>query len=449
VTERQTAGARSAVRADGTATGRLPNRWIQLTLGFVAMMAISSPQYTWALFTGPLQQRVGTDLATLQVTFSVLIILQTWLAPAQGWLVDRFGPRLLLSLGAVLVGLSWVLAASATSVVVLYLTYGVLGGIGTGIIYIGVIGLMVRWFPDRRGFVTGLAAAGYGVGAILTTFPINSMLKSSGYHHTLLVFGIIQGLIALLAAQGLRRPPAAVHGQQTSTEAAKSFSRTQSVRSYAPRQMLRTKPFYIMFVMMACMSASGLMVISQVGAFAKDFGVGNALVFGLAALPLSLTLSRATNGFSRPLFGWISDHIGREPTMFLAFSIEAVGVLVLLVFQSSPIAFVLLTGVVFLGWGEIFSLFPSTLTDTYGPSYATVNYGFLYIAQGIGALLGAPLAALIRENTGSWTPVFVGVAVLDAAVAIAALAVLRPARMRWISEETAEPSTRQTALSQG
>jgi OFA family oxalate/formate antiporter-like MFS transporter len=174
--------------------------------------------------------------------------------------------------------------------------------------------------------------------------------------------------------------------------------------------------------------------------------VGNALVLGAAALPLSLTLSRATNGFSRPLFGWISDHIGREPTMLLAFSIEAIGVLVLLVFQSSPIAFVLLTGVVFLGWGEIFSLFPSTLTDMYGPAYATVNYGFLYIAQGIGALLGAPLAALIRETTGSWTPVFVGVAVLDAGVAIAALTVLRPAHVRWISKETAELSTEHASV---
>lgn len=424
--------------AGETATGNLPNRWVQLALGVVAMMAISSPQYTWALFTGPLQQRVGTDLATLQVTFSVLIIMQTWLAPAQGWLVDRFGPRLLLSVGAILVGVSWVLAASATSVVVLYLTYGVLGGIGTGIIYIGVIGLMVRWFPDRRGFVAGIAAAGYGVGAILTTFPINSMLKSSGYHDTLLVFGIVQGLVALLAAQGLRRPPVDVHERHLPGEQVGGLSHTQSVRSYSPRQMLRSKPFYIMFVMMSCMSASGLMVTSQVGAFAADFGVGNALVIGVAALPLSLTLSRATNGFSRPLFGWISDHIGREPTMLLAFSIESVGVLVLLVFQSSPIAFVLLTGVVFLGWGEIFSLFPSTLTDMYGPKFATVNYGFLYMAQGIGALLGAPLAALLRETTGSWTPVFITVALLDAGVAIAALTILRPAHVRWISKETTE-----------
>lgn len=432
--------------AGGAPPRKLPNRWIQLALGFIIMMAISSPQYTWALFTGPLQARIGTDLATLQVTFSVLIILQTWLAPAQGWLVDRFGPRLLLSVGGALVGLSWVLAASARSVIVLYLSYGVLGGIGTGIIYVGVIGLMVRWFPDRRGLVAGLAAAGYGSGAILTTFPINSMLKSSGYHYTLIVFGIIQGVIALLAAQGLRRPPPIAETPPKLAENATGSANMQSVRSYSPRQMLRTKPFYIMFVMMSCMSASGLMVTSQVGAFAKDFGVSTALVFGLAALPLSLTLSRATNGFSRPLFGWISDHIGRERTMLIAFGIEAVGVVVLLGFQSNAIAFVLLTGVVFLGWGEIFSLFPATLTDVYGPRHATVNYGFLYISQGIGALLGAPVAALIRETTGSWTPVFLSVAVIDAVVAIAAITVLRPARARWIARETEELSTEHAAV---
>lgn len=440
---------RSATVTTGvkTATGLIANRWAQLALGFVAMMAISSPQYTWALFTSPLEQRLGTSLATLQVTFSTLIILQTWFAPAQGWLVDRFGPRLLLSVGAVLVGISWVLAASATSVAVLYLTYGVLGGVGTGIIYVGVIGLMVRWFPDRRGLVAGLAAAGYGVGAILTTFPIDSMLKSVGYHNTLLVFGIIQGLVALLAALGLRRPPAALQERHTRPGQAGS-ARARAVRSYSPRQMLRTKPFYIMFVMMACMSASGLMVTSQVGAFAKDFGVSGALVLGVAALPLSLTLSRATNGLSRPVFGWVSDRIGREQTMTLAFSIEALGVLLLLGFQSSPVAFVLLTGIVFLGWGEIFSLFPSTLTDLYGPDNATVNYGFLYVAQGVGSLLGAPVAALLQQATGSWTPVFVGVAVLDAVVAVAALAVLRPARARWISRENTELGTGEMALSQ-
>src|SRR5215472_12710657 len=183
------------------------NRWLQLVLGVIAMMAISSPQYTWTLFTGPLNQKLGTTLAELQWTFSLLIILQTWFSPFQAYLVDRFGPRLLISLGAILSGGSWVLASTVTNLWALYLTYGIIGGFGTGIIYVGVIGLMVRWFPDRRGLAAGLAAAGYGFGAFFTSFPIDSMIKNSGYAYTLLVWGIIQGAIGILAAQGLRLPP--------------------------------------------------------------------------------------------------------------------------------------------------------------------------------------------------------------------------------------------------
>ena len=178
------------------------SRWYQLALGVIAMMAISSPQYTWTLFTGPLNQKLGTTLAELQWAFSLLIILQTWFSPFQAYLVDRFGPRLLISVGALLAGGSWVLAASAGNLWALYLTYGVIGGFGTGIIYVGIIGLMVRWFPDRRGLAAGLAAAGYGFGAIFTSFPIDSMIKSAGCAHTLLVWGIIQGIIGVAAALG-------------------------------------------------------------------------------------------------------------------------------------------------------------------------------------------------------------------------------------------------------
>ncbi len=182
-------------------------RWRQLLFGVIAMMAISSPQYTWTLFTGPLNQKLGATLAELQWTFSLLIILQTFLSPLQAWLVDRFGPRNLIAAGAILSGGSWVLAAFAGSLGMLYLSYGVIGGFGTGIIYVGIIGLMVRWFPDRRGLATGLAAAGYGFGAFFTSFPIDSMIKSSGYAQTLVVWGLIQGAIGVLAALGLRMPP--------------------------------------------------------------------------------------------------------------------------------------------------------------------------------------------------------------------------------------------------
>jgi oxalate/formate antiporter len=402
------------------------NRWNQLILGLIAMMAISSPQYVWTLFTGPLNQKLGTTLAQLQWTFSLLIILQTWLSPFQAYLVDRFGPRLLIAIGALLSGGSWVLSAWVDNIWALYFTYGVLGGFGTGIIYVGIIGLMVRWFPDRRGLATGLAAAGYGFGAFFTSFPIDSMIKSSGYAHTFVVWGIIQGVIGIVAAQWLRTPP---ENYQVSG-AAPAIAAQQTQRSYSPREMLQSPVFYLLFLMMSMMSTSGLMVVSNVAPFAKEFGVADMLVLGLAALPLSLTLSRVTNGLTRPFFGWVSDHIGREATMALAFSLEAIAILILFAFIDRPALFVVLTGLVFFGWGEIFSLFPSTLTDTFGPKYAATNYGFLYIAQGIGSILGGPAAAFLKQTTGSWTIVFIVVAVLDAVTALLAIMLLRAIRRK-------------------
>ncbi len=408
------------------ATG-LTNRWVQLLLGIIAMMAISSPQYTWTLFTSPLNKQLGTTLAELQWTFSLLIILQTWFSPFQAYLVDRFGPRLLISVGAILSGGSWVLASMVTNIWALYLTYGIIGGFGTGIIYVGIIGLMVRWFPDRRGLAAGLAAAGYGFGAFFTSFPIDSMIKSSGYQHTLVVWGVIQGVIGVAAALGLRMPP---EKAQAAAPVSTAIGNQQSARSYSPTEMLKNPIFYLLFVMMSMMSTSGLMVTSNVGPFAKEFGVADALVFGMAALPLSLTLSRVTNGLTRPFFGWVSDHIGREGTMALAFSLEALAILILFHYIDQPALFVVLTGLVFFGWGEIFSLFPSTLTDTFGPKFAATNYGFLYIAQGVGSILGGPAAAYLKQATGSWTSVFIVVAVLDILTALLAITALRAMRRR-------------------
>ena len=409
---------------------RTGNRWIQLLLGLVAMMAISSPQYVWTLFTGPLNQKLGTTLAELQWTFSLLIILQTFFSPFQAYLVDRFGPRVLISAGAILAGGSWVLSSIVGSLGALYVTYGVIGGFGTGIIYVGIIGLMVRWFPDRRGLATGLAAAGYGCGAIFTSFPIDSMIKSSGYQQTLLVWGLIQGAIGVAAALGLRTPPEGYVPAGFKPETVKIELQTR--RSYTPVEMLKNPIFYLLFIMMTMMSTSGLMVVSNVGPFANEYKVAQVLVLGMAALPLSLTLSRATNGLTRPFFGWVSDHIGREQTMALAFALEAVAIVVLFLFLDNPAMFVVLTGLVFFGWGEIFSLFPSTLTDTFGSKFAATNYGFLYIAQGVGSILGGPAAAFLKQSTGSWTAVFVLVACLDALTAVLAIAVLRPMRQRHL-----------------
>ncbi|MFZ3360597.1 MAG: oxalate/formate MFS antiporter [Xanthobacteraceae bacterium] len=405
-------------------SAQVSNRWNQLILGVIAMMAISSPQYVWTLFTGPLNQKLGTTLAELQWTISLLVILQTWFSPFQAYLVDRFGPRVLISVGALLSGGSWILSAYVNSLWALYFTYGVLGGFGTGIIYVGIIGLMVRWFPDRRGLATGLAAAGYGFGAFFTSFPIDSMIKGYGYAQTFIVWGVIQAVIGIVAAQGLRTPPE----DYQAPSAAPGVSVVTSQRSYSPREMLKSPVFYMLFLMMSMMSTSGLMVVFNVGPFAKDFGVANMLVLGMAALPLSLTLSRVTNGLTRPFFGWVSDQIGRESTMALAFALECAAILVLFAYIHQPALFVVLSGLVFFGWGEIFSLFPSTLTDTFGPKYAATNYGFLYIAQGVGSILAGPAAAFLKQQTGSWTAVFIVVAVLDAVTAVLAVTASRSMR---------------------
>ncbi len=392
-------------------------RWLQLLLGLVVMMAISSPQYVWTLFTESFVKTTGSTLAWVQVTFTILVVLQTWAAPGQGWLIDRFGPRLLVALGAFLSGLGWVLASHASSLAALYATYGLFCGAGTGFVYIGVVGLMVRWFPQARGFAVGVVAAGYGFGALATTYPVDTMIKEQGFRATLLAFGLILGAVGTVAALFLREP------------------RVTEVRSAAelksgatPGAMLRSPVFWLLFAMMTMMSTGGLMVVSNFKSFASDFGLTKMVVFGTAAVPLALSIDRICNGLTRPFFGWVSDRVGRENTMVLAFTGEAVAIALWFAFRHDPTVFVLMSGVVFFGWGEIFSLFPSTLTDTFGERYATTNYGFLYMAQGIGSLLGGPLAAALKGAVGSWVPVFALIVALDLVTAALALFVLK--RMR-------------------
>ncbi len=403
-------------------------RWAQLGLGLLCMMAISSPQYVWTLFTRPFGDSLGATPAAIQWTFTLLVVLQTFFSPFQGWLVQRFGPRRLIALGAGLTGLAWVLASQVTTLLGLYLAYGVTAGLGTGIVYVGVVGLVCGWFPERRGFAAGVVAAGYGMGAILTTFPVASSLAANGLRPTLLTFGLVFGAVGVLAAAGLRAAPNAAARATPFPEAA-----ALDPRDTPTRAMLRHPVFWLMFAMMTLMSTSGLMVTSQLATFAADFGLAHAMVFGFAAIPFALTLDRFANGLTRPFFGWVSDRVGREPTMALAFALEGCAMTAWLACRTDPLLFALLSGVVFFGWGEIFSLFPSTLTDTFGPRWATQNYGCLYIAQGLGAVLGAPMASYLHAYAGTWTPVFCLAIGADFVTAGLALFVLRPMRARVLA----------------
>lgn len=315
-------------------------------------------------------------------------------------------------------GLGWVLSAQVTSVSGLCLTSGLLCGVGTGIVYVGIVRLMLEWFPDRRGLATGGVAAGRGVGAIVTTFPIATMISTSGHRMTLVTFGITLGSVSIL----MRQLP----------ESDGSVSVRSIMPGVAPGRMLATPVFWPFFIMMTMMSTGGLMVVSQFAPFMHGFGVANVMVFGMAALPFALTLDRITKGLTRPLFGWVSDKIGRENTMSNAFTLEAAGVFLMLNARHNAMLFILMSGVVFFGWGAIFSLFPATLTDTFGVKHAITNYGLLYMAQGIGSGLGGPVAAALHDATKSWVPVFVLIIVMDLLSALPALTALRPMRLRFV-----------------
>jgi oxalate/formate antiporter len=279
-----------------------------------------------------------------------------------------------------------------------------------------------------------VVAAGYGFGAILTTFPIDDMMKASGYQKTLFVFGIIFAAVGLIGALLLHAPKEGEVVEKVLLEG------EVAQRSYEPMEMLKTPVFWLLFVMMSMMSTGGLMVITQFKSFAQAFGIdGKTMVtimgVTMAAIPAALTFDRITNGLTRPFFGWVSDHIGRENTMAIAFILEGLAIALMLHYRSDPFLLVVLSGLVFFGWGEIFSLFPATLTDTFGPKNATTNYGFLYMAQGVGSILGAPVAAMIFEKTGSWMPVFYTIITLDILTGLLAVLVLKGMRRRFLAGE--------------
>jgi len=326
----------------------------------------------------------------------------------------------MVAFGAIFIGLAWVINSQATTLTGFYVGAAV-GGIGVGSIYATCINNAIKWFPDRRGLAVGLTAGGYGAGSAATILPIAAMIESSGFQQTFLFFGILQGSLAFVAAWFLRSP--------TSTEIRKSSKLMQTTHDYTLGEAMSTKLFWLMFIMFILVVTGGMMAVAQLGVIAQDLGVKEFQVdlhfFVMAALPLALMLDRIMNGISRPLFGWISDHIGREKTMVIAFTLEGFGIIALGYFGSNPYAFLILSGVVFLAWGEVYSLFSALAGDAFGCKHIGKIYGVLYTAKGIGALF-VPVGNLMMEATGTWSTVLYTVATMDLVAALLAVSVLRP-----------------------
>ena len=404
-------------------------RWGQLLFGIVCMVMIANLQYGWTLFVNPIDQKYHWGRAAIQVAFTIFVLCETWLVPFEGYLIDRFGPKLMVSCSGILIAAGWVINSIADSLVLLYVGAAI-GGIGAGVVYGAAVGNALKWFPDRRGLAAGLTAAGFGAGSALTVVPIANMIKSSGYETTFLWFGLAQGLVVILVGLLLKAPRAG----ELPTPASPAVQQTR--RDYGPVEVLKTPVFWVMYAMFVMVGAGGLMAIAQLAPIANDFKIADVPVsllgLTLPALTFALTIDRVLNGVCRPFFGWVSDNIGRENTMFIAFLIEGIGIYALLYFADNPVLFVMLSGLVFFAWGEIYSLFPATCTDIYGRKFATANYGMLYTAKGTAALL-VPLANVLVAYSGGWHAVFYVAAFLNIVAAVMALFVLKPMRVRTMA----------------
>ena len=423
--------------------GRLSGRWWQLLFGIICMTMIANLQYGWTLFVNPIDAKFHWGRAAIQVAFTIFVLTETWLVPIEGYLVDRFGPRPVVLVGGVLCAIAWAMNSVAGSLTMLYVAAAI-GGTGAGAVYGTCVGNAVKLFADRRGLAAGLTAAGFGAGSALTIIPISNMIKADGYEKAFLYFGLGQGIVVLMIGMLLtdtRRITAAV--------SVVSEKLQQARRDFRPMEILRYPVFWVMYVMFVLVGAGGLMATAQLAPIARDFKIAEIPVsiigITLPALTFALSIDRVLNGLTRPFFGWVSDNIGRELTMLIAFGLEAIGIFALYRYGQDPLHFVILSGLVFFAWGEIYSLFPSTCTDTFGARYATTNAGLLYTAKGTASLL-VPLANVLMSATGNWHAVFVVAAIMNAVAALMAWFVLRPMRRahkaRVAAQAGAAPSFR-------
>ena len=401
------------------------NRWLQLVIGIVCMVMIANLQYGWTYFVNPMEAANHWGLPAIQVAFSLFVLTETWLIPIEGWFVDRYGPRVVVMAGGIIVAIGWSLNAFATSLPLLYFA-AIVSGIGAGCVYGTCVGNALKWFGDRRGLAAGLTAGGFGAGAAATVIPIIYTIETYGYQSAFLWFGLGQGLIILLLSPFLKAPrPGEVPAGKKKIG--------QSMRDFAPLEMLKTPLFWVLYFMFTMVAAGGLMATAQLGPISKDFGIDTTditlLGLTLTTLKMAGIIDNILNGIARPFFGWISDNIGREPTMFIAFSGGGLAMWGLTQFGHDPWSFVLLFGAVYFTWGEIYSLFPATCTDAFGAKYAATNAGLLYTAKGTAAIFGGPLAAWAVSLSGGWESVFWVSAGMDAVAAIMAILVLKPMRL--------------------
>jgi OFA family oxalate/formate antiporter-like MFS transporter len=380
------------------------------------MIMIGNLQYAWTLFVQPIMSATHWKLSDVQWGFTAYIAVMTWSMPLSGWLIDRLGPRVFMSMAGILCFVGWAGLGRAQSLPVLYALY-IVAAFGSAFVYCCSTALGLKWFPDKRGVASGLIAAGYGSGAAFFNPRFMQMIKVYGYQTTFLYSGLALGIVVLCAGQFLKYPPMGFIAAPPPGAQPKIRRHAEQFNSI---EMLRTPQFYVLYLMMLMIGIGGLMAAAQVAPVARDFKVGTE------ALGWALILSPLGNGASR--FGWgcISDWLGRERTMAIAFFLQAIFLAsVVTIGRHSDIWFVTTMTLVFLTWGETYVLFPAVLADMFGARHAASNYSFLYSTKGLASILAGGLAALLFEKTGTWNYAFYISAGLALCSAFAAVAIMK------------------------
>jgi len=418
------------------------NRWMQLIAGLIAMIVISNYQYAFTLFAPGIQKSLGLAQAQYPLVaaiFTLFVLFETWPVPVAGFLVDKLGIRKLMMLGSLGILVGWLLGGTvAHSVMEFYMYYGAIAGTGAGIIYISCVGNAVKWFPDRRGLAAGLTAAGFGGGAALTIIPISYSIGAFGSASAMAMWGVAQGVIAILMSLILRHPPAQWRpaGWQEKEKKVTAVV-AQTKLEYPWYKTLKAPEFWLLYIMFTLVATGGLMATGNLSEIAQSLGVGTVTILGIGIVALTATLSGITNALARILWGGISDKLGREITMFIAFALQAILLALVLAIVKNPVAFVILLPFVFLSWGEIYALFSAITADIFGPKNATANYGMLYTAKGLASILaGYGAAAIAVMFAGSFSALFIMSAVFCAIAALLAITVLRRIVRNRIRKET-------------
>ena len=368
------------------------NRWVRLSCAFVGMIMIGNLQYAWTLFAEPMAKAHGWQLSEVQWGFGLFIAAGTWAMPLFAGYIDKYGPRLFMIASGVLCAIGWGALGQVSSLIAFYALFCV-AGIGVACVYACGVSTAVKWFPDKRGIASGLITAGYGGGAFLFNPIFDQLIQSMGYSDTFIWTGITHGALIALSGLVMVNPPSTY---KVAAAAAKANVRRHDLQ-FTAAEMLRTPQFYFLFVAMLSVAIGGLMVTASVKPVATDFGIGHD------ALTIALILYPLANAASRILWGSVSDSLGREKTMFVAFLLQAIFLLALPTLgRQGDIMWVALVVLIFLTWGELYALFPTVLADLYGSKNSAGNYAFLYSAKGFAALLGGGLATNLFEMTGTW-----------------------------------------------